>query len=150
LATWSLLEETEFGQGCSIDQKSLATALRFVANQSTKLNIKPAGELHRRISDLFEARNKILKELSPSGRFEDDVKAMANDRYVAADKAADELMSSPDLLFHINRLALGAGLCVGIVKATLSVDLDDAKMAHTHTRQWSIQNFQSGQRHGTS
>jgi hypothetical protein len=127
------VEETNFGTGCSIDENSLATVLRFVANQSTKLKVTPNLEVHRHVQDLFATRDKILKELSPSGRLEDDIRAMGSDRYVAANKAAVELISVPHLLFHINRLEVAAGGCVGIINAELSVSLDTTKMYHTHT-----------------
>jgi hypothetical protein len=55
------------GEECRIDDKSLATPFQFVANQSTKLKIVTSDKLQRRFKELLDTRDKILKELNPSG-----------------------------------------------------------------------------------
>ena len=48
--------------------------------------------LHRRFTELIATKDEIVKELSPSGKWEDMAKAMRSDRYVAAEKAAEEFL----------------------------------------------------------
>ena len=130
---WVGVEKTVFGEGCSIDQSSLATALQFVANQSTKLKVIPSLEVDRRFEEHLAARDKVFKELGSSGLVDDIIRAMKSDGYVAAEKAADEFYFVPHLSFDISPLEV-SGTCVGIVKAELSASLEKANMLYrTHT-----------------
>ena len=112
------LEKAVFGEGCRIDQSSLATALQFVANQSTKLKVMPWEEEHRRFTALLATRDKL---------------EIGSDKFVAADKAAGEFVWVPSLLFYISPIEV-SGTCVGIVKAELTAYLEDTHMLYrTHT-----------------
>ena len=129
---WIAVEKTVFGEGCKIDQSSLATALQFVANQSTRLKVIPMKELDRRANELLDARDQIFKELSQSGKVEDMTRAMGSDRYVAKDKAIKELLFPPRLSFDIVPLEVSDG-CVGRVEVEVSAYFDNTKMRHTGT-----------------
>ena len=127
---WVAVEETRFGEDCRVNKDSLTTALRFVANQSTKLKVIPRDEAERRADELIATKEKIFKELSPSGKWEDMARVMQNDRYVAAKKAADEYIKPPSLGFDIKPVEV-SGACVGGVEAEVSAWFDTTKMYHT-------------------
>ena len=129
---WVGVEETSFGENCRVNQNSLGTALRFVANQSTRLKVVPSEELNRRIEELTATRDKIFEELSPSGQWEDRARAMGSDRWVATEKAMKELVWPPHLSLDIEPFEV-SGECVGTVKAEVSARFSETKMDHTGT-----------------
>jgi hypothetical protein len=133
-----IVEKTSFGEDCGVDQNSLAIALQFVANQSTRLKVMPTEEADRRFKELMSTRDKIFKEFSPSGKVEDMVRAMNSDRYVAVQEASKEFVFPPYLTFIIEPVEL-PGVCVGSVKAEVSAHFDTTKMRPTGTTKYQPQ-----------
>ena len=116
-------EKTVGGDRCTVDRESLTTAMRFVANQSTKLKIIPWDEHAERDKELHEIQQQIWNELTVSGKSEAMFAAISNAKYVAAKEAAYDYAMMPQFHIIITPIETISG-CGGSVHATLDAYLD--------------------------
>lgn len=120
----ALSEKTAGGDRCVIPRESLAIALEFVANQSTKLKLIPSIKHDSRSQELNDTMDRIWKELTVSGKWQDMAAAMENPKYIAAKKAASDYAWMPHLRFYIYPIETNSG-CGATVEATLHAFIDD-------------------------
>jgi len=119
----AVMEKTTGGDRCVIPRASLAVALKFVADQSTKLKLIPSVKHADRVRELHDIQVRIWNELTVSGKTEDTLAALNDARYVAAKKVASDYVMMPHLRFYIHPIETISG-CGGTVEATLHAFID--------------------------